>query len=270
MAFSTLILINLAIAVGFLFLIWLLSLYAKDASIIDPCWGFGFVIVAWSTWLQLETRSPLATLLLVLVTIWGLRLTIYLLWRNHGFLRFGVEHKHEEDRRYRAMREKHGERFWWVSLFTVFMLQATLLWIISLTVQAGMYFGGESTIGVLAIVGAVIWFVGFYFETVGDWQLAVFKSKPDSKGKVFDRGLWRYTRHPNYFGDFCVWWGLFLVAATAGVWWTVFCPALMSFFLVKVSGVAMLERDISDRRPEYQAYIRRTNSFFPWWPKASA
>jgi steroid 5-alpha reductase family enzyme len=150
-----------------------------------------------------------------------------------------------------------------VSLLTVFGLQGFLLWIISMPIQIGPFSPSEAPLGWLDSLGVGIWAVGVFFESVGDWQLARFKSEPANRGKVMDRGLWAYTRHPNYFGDFCVWWGLYLVAAAGGAWWTVFGPLLMSFFLLKVSGVAMLERTITDRRPDYVDYIKRTNAFFP-------
>lgn len=139
------------------------------------------------------------------------------------------------------------------------------MWFISLTIQSGVFWGETAAIGWVAVLGTVLWAVGFLFESVGDYQMAQFKARPESKGQVMKEGLWRYTRHPNYFGDFCVWWGLFLVAANANSWWTVASPALMTFLLLKVSGVALLESDIEERRPEYAEYKRRTNAFFPGW-----
>ena len=137
------------------------------------------------------------------------------------------------------------------------------MWFISLTFQSGMFHSGVAGIGWLGGVGVVVWVVGFIFESVGDFQMARFKSNPENAGKVMNGGLWRYTRHPNYFGDFCVWWGLFLIASNANSWWTIVCPTLMSFFLLKVSGVSMLESDIADRRPEYETYKKTTSAFFP-------
>ena len=256
MAFNDLILTNLGIVAIFMSLLWIASLVFKDASIVDPFWGAGFVLVAWASARQLGARDARSILLVTLVTIWGLRLFGYLAWRNYG---------KGEDKRYTAMRTKHGERFWWVSLFTVFLLQGALMWFISLTIQSGVFWGETAAIGWVAVLGTVLWAVGFLFESVGDYQMAQFKARPESKGQVMKEGLWRYTRHPNYFGDFCVWWGLFLVAANANSWWTVASPALMTFLLLKVSGVALLESDIEERRPEYAEYKRRTNAFFPGW-----
>ncbi|MFH1330256.1 MAG: DUF1295 domain-containing protein, partial [Actinomycetota bacterium] len=200
-------------------------------------------------------------LLVSLVTVWGLRLGAYLAYRNLG---------KGEDYRYVAMREKAGGRFWIVSLFKVFLLQGLLLWVVSLPVQAGQLPSVPDGIGPLAIVGTALWAVGLFFETAGDAQLARFKADPANKGKVMDRGLWRYTRHPNYFGDFVVWWGIYLVALEGhGTWWAVAGPLLMSFLLLRVSGVAMLEKTIGTRRPGYGEYVRRTSAFVPRPPRRS-
>lgn len=254
MAFSTLILINLAVVIVFMVSLWVISLVLTDASIVDPCWGLGYVIVAWSTAVQVGFEQARTILLLTLLSLWGLRLAGYLVWRNRD---------KGEDRRYAAMREKHGEKFWWVSLITVFLLQGILIWFISLTYQSGMYYAAVAPMGWIAVVGVLIWGVGFFFESVGDYQMARFKADPESKGQVMNKGLWRYTRHPNYFGDFCVWWGLFFVAATASSWWTIGGPLLMSILLLKVSGVTLLEGDIEERRPGYAEYKKQTNAFFP-------
>jgi steroid 5-alpha reductase family enzyme len=237
-------------------LAWLLSLLVKDASIVDMIWGLGFVIVAWATYLQAAERGGRGLLLTVLVTVWGLRLSGYLIWRNLG---------KPEDFRYREMRARAPRWFWLVSLFQVFLLQGALMWVISAPVVVTQLGGGD--LYWLDYLGIALWAVGLFFESIGDIQLARFKSQPGSTGKVMDRGLWRYTRHPNYFGDFAVWWGHFLIAAAGGAWWTVFSPVVMSVLLLRVSGVAMLERTISKRRPEYEEYARRTNAFFPGPPK---
>ena len=250
----TTVLANLALTMALLTLLWGLSVRLRDVSIIDPYWGFGFAIVAWATFLLERPTGARSILICSLTTLWGLRLSGYLLWRNWG---------HEEDRRYRAMRDARGESFWYRSLWIVFWLQAALLWIISFPVQITMIADKTAPLGILDWMGVLVWAIGFTFETVGDFQLSRFKADPANKGKVFDRGLWRYTRHPNYFGDFCIWWGLYMIAVSAGAWWTFFGPLLMSFFLLKVSGVAMLERTITERRPGYQEYIEKTNAFFP-------
>lgn len=253
---------NLAVIAALLFLLWALSLALKDASIVDPFWGTGFVVIAWVTFIVLGKRPEpdRGRLLVGLTTLWGARLSLYLAWRNFG---------KGEDYRYRAMRARHGPRFPLVSLYTVFGLQGLLMWIISMPVQLGQALGNRSPLGWLDAVGAGLCLVGIGFETVGDWQLARFKGDPANQGKVMDRGLWAYTRHPNYFGDFCVWWGLYLVAAAGGAGWTIFSPILMSLLLLRVSGVALLEKTITERRPDYAAYRARTNAFFPG-PRRSA
>ena len=197
----------------------------------------------------------------MLTVLWGLRLSMYLLWRNWG---------HGEDRRYQAMRAHQGQRFWWLSLLTVFWLQAAILWFVSLPVQVTAVTDDAGPIGWLDAIGGALFLVGFGFETVGDWQLARFKRDPANRGQVMDRGLWRYTRHPNYFGDACVWWGLFLIAACGGAWWTILSPVVMTTLLLKVSGVSLLEKSITERRPEYAAYQARTNAFFPGPPRRAS
>jgi steroid 5-alpha reductase family enzyme len=236
-------------------LMWLVSLAVRDASIVDMIWGPGFAVSAWITYLggQQSTRALLLTLL---VTVWGLRLGAYLTRRNLG---------KPEDYRYQEMRAKAGGRFWIVSLFQVFLLQGVLMWVVSVPVTVTQ--ASDSALIWLDFVGIAAWLLGLVFETVGDLQLARFKSRPGSKGQVMDRGLWRFTRHPNYFGDFSVWWGHYLIALAAGYWWTIFSPIVMSTLLLRVSGVSMLEKTISSRRPGYEEYVRRTNAFFPGPPK---
>lgn len=254
MNFTTLILTNAAIVAVYVLLLWVVSLAKKDASIVDPFWGLGFVLIAWATIVQLGSLNVTAGLQVVLVTIWGVRLWGYLIWRNWG---------KDEDRRYGKMRKKHGESFWWVSLFTVFLLQGVLMWFISLAIQSGLFHSSDNSPSWIIWIGILMWGLGFFFESVGDYQMAHFKRQPDSDGKVMNEGLWRYTRHPNYFGDFCVWWGIYLIAGPMDSWWTIGSPLLMSFLLLKVSGVSLLEGDIEDRRPNYAEYKRRTNAFFP-------
>ncbi|MCU0306261.1 MAG: DUF1295 domain-containing protein [Thermoleophilia bacterium] len=249
----------LAIA-GVMLVTWLISLPLRNASIIDPVWPLGFVVVAWVAFAAADGDRARSLLIVALVTVWGLRLSGYLFWRNAG---------KGEDFRYAAMRRR-GSRFWLRSLLTVFALQGVLMWVVSLPAQMGQVPDGAGPVA-LAVAGVALWGVGVLFETVGDWQLARFKRDPANRGKVMDRGLWRYTRHPNYFGDFCVWWGIFLVAATAGgwVWVSAVGPLLMSVLLIRVSGVALLEKDIAARRPGYAEYARRTSAFFPRPPRSA-
>ncbi|MGI8710965.1 MAG: DUF1295 domain-containing protein [Acidimicrobiales bacterium] len=240
---------------------WLVSLAVHDASIVDIIWGAGFVVVAVVAAVVGDGVASRRVLLAVLVAVWGLRLSGYLAKRNLG---------HGEDYRYRAMRQKWGDRFWWVSFFQVFSLQGLLLWTVSLPIQLAASPDRPGSLGLLAAVGGLVWLVGLACETVGDLQLARFKARPANEGQVMDQGLWRYTRHPNYFGDFCVWWGLFLVAAETGpARWGVVGPVVMSILLLRVSGVAMLEKTIGQRRQGYGDYVRRTNAFFPGPPKRS-
>lgn len=231
---------------------WLISLAVSDASIVDMIWGFGFVVAVWAAALAAGEWTSRGTLVVVLVTIWGLRLTIYLVWRNFG---------KEEDYRYQAMRAKRPDTFWIASLFRVFLLQGVLMFIVAVPVVATQV--SDTSLFWLDYLGVVLWATGLFFETIGDIQLARFKAKPASKGKVMDRGLWRYTRHPNYFGDFCVWWGHYAVALAGGAWWSIFSPLVMSVLLIRVSGAGLLEKTIADRRPEYAGYIAATNAFFP-------
>ncbi len=241
---------------------WLLSLPLRNASIVDIVWGLGFVVVAWVSYLVGDGVEARRLLLAVMVSVWGLRLAGYLLWRNAG---------KGEDFRYQAMRRKAGSSFAVKSLITVFALQGVIMWVVSLPVQVASVPDSPESIGVLGIAGVAVWAVGLFFEATGDWQLARFKADPANAGQVMDRGLWRYTRHPNYFGDFCVWWGIWLVAAATGIGVVaVVGPLVMSVFLMRVSGVPMLERTIGKRRPGYEDYVRRTNSFFPGPPKAAA
>jgi len=255
--FSLTLVFNLGLLVGLFTLLWGVSLRLRDAGIIDPCWGLGFVLVAWLSFVMNHPMTWRACLISILTTVWGLRLSFYLLKRNLG---------HGEDRRYVAMRQHHGPRFWWVSLFTVFLLQALVLWFIAWPLQAACVLKSQKSLGLLDWLGVALWLIGFLFEAIGDWQLVKFKSAPENVGKVLDRGLWRFTRHPNYFGDNCVWWGIYLIAVGSGAWWTILSPLLMTILLLYVSGVSLLERTIVDRRPEYAAYQSRTSAFFPWPP----
>ena len=247
---------------------WLVSGIVRNASIVDLVWGLGFVLVAWAVFLRhapdaepsgYQSDRGRSVLPVILTTVWGLRLSAYLSWRNLG---------KGEDYRYRAMREKHGDKFFRISLGTVFGLQGVLMWIVSLPVQAAVARPSASDVfGWFLVTGVAAWVVGFLFETIGDIQLARFKAEPANKGKVMDRGLWRFTRHPNYFGDFCIWWGMFLIAFEAGHWWTIVGPAVMTTLLIRYSGAGLLEKTIVNRRPGYEAYIKKTNTFFPGPPR---
>ena len=233
-------------------LTWIVSVVKRNVTIVDTLWSLLFVIAAVVYAVSHAAPGPRAWLVVALVSAWGLRLAGYLAWRTLG---------HEEDRRYQAIRRRNEPNFALKSLWLIFGFQAVLAWIISLPLAGAA--AGDSPLGPLDALGVAVWAVGFFFESVGDWQLARFKADPANAGKVMDRGLWRYTRHPNYFGDFCVWWGLYLVALSAGAWWSIVGPLIMSFLLLRFSGVRLLERDIGERRPAYAEYVRRTNAFFP-------
>lgn len=254
-------LLGVVAALGLMLIVWLASLRLRDASLVDRFWGTGFVLLAWVYWFT--AGAPAAGLFMVLpVTLWGLRLSAYLSWRNWG---------HGEDYRYREMRDKHGSRFPWVSLWTVFMLQGALMWLIAMPLVYGARVPeGDALIAPLAAVGLVVWAFGFVWESVADVQLARFKADPDNRGRVMDRGVWRYSRHPNYFGEIVLWWGFFLIGAAAGGWWTLVSAALMTFLLMRVSGVTLLEKKLNETRPEYGDYMARTNTLLPGSPRRDA
>ena len=251
-------LLGLGAALALMTLVWLASLPKRDASIIDAFWGPGFVLLAWWYFSRGPQHGRPQLLVPVLVSLWGLRLGLFIARRNRG---------HGEDYRYAAMREKYGARFPGISLVIVFWLQAVLLWVIAMPLlQVQQAAAPDFTW--LDGLGLALFLIGFIFEAVGDFQMARFKADPANRGKVLDRGLWRYTRHPNYFGDATLWWGLSCFAfATPGSAWVAFSPILMTFLLLRVSGVALLEKGLSKTKPAYAEYVRRTSPFFPWWPK---
>lgn len=240
-------------------LTWLISLRRRDVSIVDSLWSLMFLLAALVYLGGAGQAGDRALLVMLLVALWSLRLAAYITWRNWG---------EGEDRRYQAIRARNQPGFEWKSLYLVFWLQGVIAWVVSLPLLAAM--NGDAPLGLLDYAGVLLWAVGMLFEAGGDWQLARFKADPANKGKVLDTGLWRYTRHPNYFGNACIWWGLFLIALSAGGWWTVVSPVIMTFLLLKVSGVALLEQDIGERRPAYRDYILRTNAFLPGPPRAQA
>jgi steroid 5-alpha reductase family enzyme len=257
---ATVMLASGACALGLLTVAWLLSIPLRDASIVDVGWGLGFVVIGWVCFALGHGNHDRRLLLALAVSLWGLRLAGHIARRNAG---------RGEDRRYAAMRERDGDRFVLKSFYSVFLVQAIAMWVISLPLQAAGSLGGSRGIGVVDVIGIAVWAVGFGFESMGDLQLDRFKADPANGGKVMDRGLWRYTRHPNYFGDATMWWGLGLIAAGAGLaaLWGLLGPALDTFTLTRVSGKPMLERDIAQRRPGYREYIERTSGFIPMPPK---
>ena len=250
---------NLAAVSAVMIVGWLISLAYKNVTIVDSLWGLGFVLIAWLTFFMADGYYGRQVLIVALVTAWGLRLCLYLSWRNWG---------KGEDHRYGEWRRKSADWFWLVSLFKVFMLQALVLWIISLSIQIGQSALKPNPLTWLDILGTVVWTAGFIFESVGDWQLARFKSDPANAGHVMDRGLWAYTRHPNYFGEFLVWWGIFLIAlSTPNSWWAILSPTVVTAVLLKMTGIPLTEKALVENRPGYREYIERTSAFFPWIPQ---
>ena len=250
--------IALVAALAMMTLVWVASLLRRDASIVDVFWGLGFLLAGWVYFLGAEERTLRGTLVLGLTALWALRLSLYILWRNWG---------QGEDYRYRDMRERHLGTFAVWSLFAIFWFQGLLLWAISMPLFQAQH-PGPISLTLLDALGLVLFAVGFAFEAGGDWQLARFKADPANQGRVMDRGFWRFTRHPNYFGDAVVWWGFFcFAAATPGGWWTVFSPVLMTVLLMRVSGVALLEKKLRETKPAYRRYVEETSAFFPWPPR---
>jgi steroid 5-alpha reductase family enzyme len=238
---------------------WLVSLWRRDASIVDVVWGLGFAALAVASALLGAGVPARRWLVACLAVLWGLRLAAYLFWRNRG---------KPEDYRYQAMRRHWGARFPLVSLVTVFGLQGALMYAISLPLQVACAAHAPAELGWLDAAGALAWVAGMAFETVGDAQLTRFRADPANAGRVLDTGLWRYTRHPNYFGDCLLWWGLFAIAAsTPGGVYTVVSPILMTILLRRVSGVTLLERSLARRKPGWADYAARTNAFLPGPPR---
>ena len=238
---------------------WLLSLIYKNVSLVDSLWGLGFVLIVWITFFLAEGFIGRKILIVALATVWGLRLTVHLSWRNWG---------KGEDPRYGGWRQASGDRFWIISLFKVFLLQALFLWVIALAIQYAQVSPTPAYLTVLDILGLSMWMLGFIFESVSDWQLARFKADPAHRGKVMDRGLWAYSRHPNYFGECLIWLGIFMVAySTPNSWWTVVSPLVVFAVLLKMTGIPLTEKTIVHTRSGYRDYIKRTSAFFPWFSK---
>ncbi len=249
-------LISLVALASCLFLLWALSVRISDSSIIDLFWAPAFSVIAWPLIIE-GGLTPRGVLLGVLLSVWGVRLAAYLAKRNLG---------HGEDKRYTAMRKKHGEAWWWRSLFIVFGLQGGLAWLVSWPVRVVAVSAASEWQWTDAVATALVVF-GIAFEALGDWQLSRFKADPANKGKIMDRGVWRYTRHPNYFGNFVLWWGFGVFGLAAGAWWSLVGPLVMSVLLLKVSGKDLLEQGMRSR-PGYDAYIAKTSGFVPLPPRA--
>jgi steroid 5-alpha reductase family enzyme len=241
--------------------LWLIAMRLKDVSFVDSWWALGMVVLAWATFFATGTSSPRQLMLVVLCSVWGLRLGGYLLWRWR---------KNGPDRRYQTMlgkaQSERGMSFGRAALQLVFALQGPLQFIVALPVQLGQIGGGA--VGPLGLVGAALAAIGILFETIGDAQLVRFKNDPANRARILDTGLWRFTRHPNYFGDCCVWWGLYLIAAESGVGvWALPGPVLLTVLLTRWSGVPTVEGHMKRKKPGYDEYVRRTPAFVPWLPK---
>ena len=246
------------VILGLMTLLWLASLTLKNASIVDIFWGIGFIIVMWVAFALAPGYLSRKQLVATLITIWGLRLAIHIGLRNWG---------KPEDFRYARWRDENGARWWWLSFFQVFLLQSLLMWIISVPLLAAQVSSFPAILTPLDLLGATIWTFGLLFESTADFQLTRFRADPGNHGKLFIDGLWKFTRHPNYFGEAVVWWGFYIIALAASYGWTIFSPIVMTYLLVKVSGVAMLERTMNSK-PGYEEYMRKTNAFFPWFPRS--
>jgi steroid 5-alpha reductase family enzyme len=239
--------------------LWIVSIIIKNVSIVDIFWGFGFVIACGFYFINSPGNEARKIILLSLVSIWGLRLSLYLAWRNLG---------KGEDFRYREFRRKYGEkRYWWISFFQTFLLQGILMWLISAPLLGAQFYGNDVPPGFIDSAGIIIWLIGFAFEAGGDIQLALFKADPANKGQVLSKGFWHYTRHPNYFGDSAVWWGYGLICIASGSYLPALSSLLMTALIIKVSGVALLEKTLKEAKPQYREYIEKTSSFIPWFPK---
>lgn len=250
--------IGLVVTLGWVTLLWLVSLRLKDSSIIDIGWGPGFVILAlvYSVLIE-DSYSTRQLLVVVLVTVWGLRLGAHIFWRNKG---------KGEDPRYQKWRKAAGKAWWWQSYFQVFILQGAIMNIVAVPLLVAQY-NTTARLTLIDGLALMIWLIGFIFEAGGDWQLTRFKANPANKGKVLDTGLWRYTRHPNYFGDACQWWGFYGFALAVGGWWSIFAPIIMTLLLLRVSGVALLEKSLVETKPQYRDYIQKTSAFIPRPPR---
>jgi steroid 5-alpha reductase family enzyme len=247
---------GLVFVAGSAVLLWLLSLRIRDASIIDIFWGPGIAGVVDIAAILGQASGPRVSATLFLVNLWAVRLATHIFARHDG-----------EDDRYAAMRRQYGTRWWLWSLVQVFLLQAILIWFIAAPLVAAVL-SGRGTIGVMDYLGIGVAASGLICEALADFQLARFRADPANKGKVMDRGLWSWSRHPNYFGEAMMWWGFFLIGYSAShAWWLALSPLMVTFLLLKVSGVALMEEKIEDRRPAYADYKRRVSAFIPMPPK---
>ncbi|QDC44179.1 DUF1295 domain-containing protein [Methylophilus medardicus] len=235
---------------------WLLSFATKHYSHVDSMWSLFMAITAYVSALFVYDLSARAILVLIAITVWALRLSLFLTWRNWG----------KEDHRYQTIRQNNEPHFWFKSLYIIFAFQAVLAWIISYPLFAAVTDG--SSLNAWDVAGSLLFVIGFYWEAVGDWQLMRFRKQADSHQAVLQTGLWRYSRHPNYFGESLIWWGFGLIGAATGNPWVWISPVIMTFLLLKISGVSLMEQTIHSRRPGYAQYVKNTNAFIPGIPKS--
>ena len=233
---------------------WLISLVRHNVTHVDSLWSLFFALAAYTSYFLDENPSTRANLILALISVWALRLFTHLTIRNWG---------EPEDNRYVEIRKNNEPNFWIKSVYIIFGLQALLAWAISLSLYGAIT--SNSPLNILDYIGTILFAFGFFWEVFGDWQLTQFQKNKANKGQVLNTGLWRYSRHPNYFGECCLWWGFYLIAFAAGAWWAIISPIFITFLLLKVSGVSLLESTISERRPAYAHYKKTTNAFLPWF-----
>ncbi len=251
------VLISALIIIAFMTFVWVLSVLRKDMSIVDGFWGLGFLAVALHWFYRLEMRDSRQILFILLLAVWGIRLAVHIFYRNAG---------KGEDPRYVAFRNNWRENTWWVSFFKVFMLQGGLMLVISLS-GLGILSENNPDLTLVNIAGIGIWLLGWIFESVSDYQLLQFKKRRKKKEEILDSGLWKFSRHPNYFGETCVWWGFFLLSLGTGYWYiSILSPLLITFLLLKISGVTLLEKRYNSN-DKYAAYKRQTSPFIPLPPK---
>jgi steroid 5-alpha reductase family enzyme len=235
---------------------WIASMVKRDVSIVDSAWSLLILLAAIVYALELMPIGPRGLVALAITGAWSLRLCAHITVRNWG---------KPEDHRYREIRERNEPHFQWKSLYLVFGLQGVLAWIVAMPLLASL--NASPALSSVDMVGIAMALSGVLIEAAADWQLTRFIADPANQGRVMDRGLWRFSRHPNYFGEFCVWWGLYMLALPAGGGWTIVSPVLMTVLLLRVSGVSLLEKSIGERRPAYRDYVARTNAFFPGLPR---
>jgi len=245
---------------AFMTALWIFSLILRNSSIVDPMWGMGLVLSNWIAFgLSVDGFQARKWLISILITIWGVRLSVHLLRRNWG---------KGEDFRYRQWREEAGPRWWWYSFFKVFLIQGLVMCVLATAPALANFSSSPAELTILDLLAIPVWATGFFFEAVGDWQLSRFLADPANRGRLLKTGLWRYTRHPNYFGEATMWWGHYLVAiSTPGGFLTILSPALITFLLLRVSGVTLLEKSMVETKPGYKEYVESTSAFIPWFPR---